>query len=355
MAKKTQGKAGCSIIVPMRLEQEIKDKGRELGFDAVGITDASPIGPTDVARLRTWLESGHAGKMRYMHRNVEKRIDPAKLLSGAQSVVVVALNYKPLERRKEAPPPASPRSAPPGAATRSPTPLGRVAQYARYEDYHHFMKPLLLALAEFLRARADGPCRFKACVDSAPLAERALAVRAGLGFIGTNHMLIHPTLGPQIFLGELITTVPLDPDAPGTGSCSDCRRCIEACPTGALRADGRLDARRCISYLTIEHAGEIPDEWADKIGDRIFGCDECVLACPHQAAAPARRNRELKGYPEHSELNLHDVLALTAASFGDRFGGSPISRVGLEGLRRNARICLRHERAHPSQNWPTAL
>jgi len=310
----------------MSLEQEIKDRVLELGFDAVGITDAAPIDHTDVERLERWLRSGHAGHMHYMHRNLEKRTHPAALLEGAQAVIVVALNYKLREQNAYAPTPDSPS--------------GTVAQYARYDDYHDFMRPLLYDLADFIRSRTDETQRSKVCVDSVPLAERTLATRAGLGFIGKNHMLIHPTLGPQVLLGELITTVRLQPDAPTIGTCVTCDRCIRACPTGALQANGRLDAGKCISYLTIEHRGEIASELAAKMGDRVFGCDECVLACPYRHAAPACGNPRFKLHNDRAHLSLSHILALTPASFETEFAGSPISRPGLEGLRRNAGICM---------------
>ncbi len=311
----------------MTVEQEIKDHALALGFDAVGITDAAPIAESDIARLNAWLRAGHAGRMGYMHRDVEKRIHPAALLEGAQSVIVLALNYKP---EHSSPPPQTSR------------PTGTVAQYAWYEDYHHGMKPLLFELADFLDERTERTHRFKVCVDSVPLAERALAVRAGLGFIGTNHMLIHPTLGPQVFLGELVTTIALEPDEPIAGTCAACDRCVRACPTGALGADGEFDARKCISYLTIEHKGDIGPGLATRIGNRIFGCDACVLACPHQHAAPACKNARLRFRPEDMRLDLEQVLGFTQTSFEARFAGSPIRRIGLEGLQRNARICMRN-------------
>jgi epoxyqueuosine reductase len=309
----------------MSLEQDIKDRALALGFDAVGITDASAIEPAHVEHLRSWLAAGYAGQMAYMKRNVEKRICPARLLEGAQSVVVVALNYKP--------PGGNDRAA-------APSPLGRVAEYAWYDDYHDFMKPLLRELAEFIISRAGDRHRFKVCVDSAPVAERALAARAGLGFIGRSHMLIHPKLGPQVFLAELITTVPLEADEPLSTSCSECRRCTEACPTGALRPDGRFDATRCISYLTIEHRGPFAEELAARIGDRVFGCDECVLACPHHADAPPRANPGLRFVPERSTLSLPELLCLDEHAFAEAFAGSPILRTGLAAIQRNARICL---------------
>jgi len=336
----------------MTLGQEIKDKARELGFDAAGITDAASIAPADLEHLRDWLASGCAGEMHYMQRNFEKRVDPAALLNGAQSVIVVALNYKPpathpqdpLEAATRCPAPTGPRVA---ASKPQALAMGTVAQYAQYDDYHTFIRPLLHALADFIRSATDEAVRFKACVDSVPLAERALAVRAGLGFIGKNHMLIHPTLGPQVFLGELVTTLRLEPDEPASASCADCRRCIEACPTGALRDDGRLDAPRCISYLTIEHAGDIPSELAQRIGDRLFGCDECVLACPHTKAAPPRTNRRLQHRPDRTRLNLRDILRMTDETFQSTFAHSPLLRPGRQRLQRNARLC--RSNAHRKQ------
>ena len=313
----------------MSLEQEIKDRARELGFDAVGITDAAPIAEADVERLRTWLDAGAAGEMAYLHRNFEKRIHPAALLEGARSVLVVALNYKAMEQSARTAHSASPKD-----------PSGTVANYACYEDYHDFIRPLLHELAAFIGARTNDTQRFKACVDSVPLAERALAVRAGLGFIGKSHMLIHPKLGPQVFLGELVTTVKLHPDEPTAGTCVGCDRCLRACPTGALSADGRFDANRCISYLTIEHRGAVPSELAARMGDRIFGCDECVRVCPYHHAAPRRANRRFRFHPERARLGLSHILGLSPASFATEFAGSPIARTGREALQRNAHICL---------------
>jgi epoxyqueuosine reductase len=310
----------------MRIEQAIKDRALALGFDAVGITDAAPIDPEDVAHLKAWLASGRAGQMAYLHKNVEKRIDPGALLEGARSVIVVALNYKP---REEEASPAVPEG-----------PCGTVAEYARYEDYHDFMRPLLHELAQTVRRLTDEEQRFKVCVDSVPLAERALAVRAGLGFIGKNHMFIHPTLGPQVFLGALVTTAVLAPDDPVPGVCISCGRCVRMCPTGALEADGQFDARKCISYLTIEHCGAIAPELAKKVGNRVFGCDQCVSVCPHRHGAPARVNDRLRFYAERAHLDLRGIGGMTPEAFAAEFADSPISRAGLDGLQRNAKICV---------------
>lgn len=320
IARSIQLRAWDSIILSMAIEQEIREKALELGFDAVGITDASPIGREHVEQFEIWLRSGYAGPMQYMHRNVEKRFDPAKLLDGARSVIVVALNYKP---------PEDARSTPESHA-------GRVAQYAQYEDYHNFIKPRLRRLADFVLGRTNGDCRFKICVDSAPLAEKALAVRAGLGFIGKNLLLIHPRLGPQVLLGEVVTTAVLEPDAPSQGDCGGCNLCLRACPTGALRPDGLLDARLCTSCLTQYGSSSGTGDW-------LFGCDECLLVCPHQRRVHTLTNREFKRYIERARLDLREVIELTPEAFEAKFHDSPIRRLGLDGLKNNARRCLKSE------------
>jgi epoxyqueuosine reductase len=195
-------------------------------------------------------------------------------------------------------------------------------------------------LAEFINSIAAEPFQFKICVDSAPLSERALAARAGLGFIGKNHILINPAIGPQLLLGEIITTLKLPVDQPIADTCSNCNNCIKACPTGALTADGRFDANKCISYLTIEYKGRIPNDLAEKIGDRLFGCDQCVLACPFHKKAPPCQNKYFTFYPDRAKLNLHEILALTEDSFGTKFADSPLKRLPLDCLKRNAKICL---------------
>jgi len=339
----------------MSLTEDVKRKAIELGFDLVGVTDASPIDSRQVQLLNTWLASGFAGQMDYMHRNLDKRMNPARLLENAQSVIVVGLNYKP------------PTQNQPHAAT----PTGRVASYAQYEDYHPFVKTRLRRLTDFVGSLAGPGHRFKICVDSAPVAERALAARAGLGFIGKNHVLINPALCPQIFLGEIITTVKLQFDQPAychserskaqsrnllpetraasaeqqgiestSNKCTNCTRCITVCPTGALRADGQVDATKCINYLTIEHRDEIDADLAEKIGNRLFGCDECVLACPYQQDAPVCRNQEFKFHRDRAALSLQRILDMNERDFGAAFADSVIKRTGLDGLKRNARICL---------------
>lgn len=310
----------------MRLSQDIKRKAIELGFDLVGITDVSPIDAEQARILAEWLNSSFAGQMQYMHKNLLKRLNPAKLLGNARSVIVVGLNYSPPERKQR-----------PDDETEQ---MGKVATYARYEDYHPFMKARLHQLADFIDTVSSGGLKFKICVDSAPVAERALAARAGLGFIGKNHMLINASLGCRIFLGEIITDLELQPDVPIVADCSNCNKCVTACPTGALRLDGQLDASQCINYLTIEHKGPILPELTKKIGDKLFGCEECVLVCPYQKAAPTRTNEEFKFYYNRMELSLYRILDMSSEFFNAEFADSVIKRLGLEDLKRNARICL---------------
>jgi len=322
----------------MSLTEDIKHEAIELGFDLVGITDASPIDAEHVKPLADWLKSGCAGQMSYMQRNFEKRINPAKLLENAQSVIVVGLNYTPPKRSSSLR--ASQSDARQSHLRHTTAPTGKVANYAQYEDYHPFVRNELRKLIDFISSITSQAHKFKICVDSAPLAERALAVRAGLGFIGKNHMLINPTLGPQIFLGEIITDLKLQPDESITSNCLNCDKCIAACPTGALWPDGRFDANKCISYLTIEYKGQIPPDLVEKIGNRLFGCDDCITACPYEEDAPVCKNKQFKFYNDRAKLDLRRILNLTQEYFDGELADSPIKRLGLDRLKRNAQICL---------------
>jgi epoxyqueuosine reductase len=311
----------------MTLTEKIKQTAIELGFDLVGVTDASPVSKEQVGRLLGWLDAGYAGRMTWLHSNLEKRTDPAKLLPGAKSVIVVGLGYKPSN--------CSTKDI--GQKT---APMGQVAAFAQYDDYHPFIKKLLRQLADFIASMTCPSMQFKICVDSTPLLERALAVRAGLGIIGKNRMLVNPHIGPQVFLGEIVTNIELDPDKPLEDSCPDCGKCIAACPTGALKLDGSFDATKCISYLTIEANTDVPADLAPKIGNHLFGCAECLRACPYQQKAPIRTNKGFVHYADRSELNLNDFLNLTEEQFKSRFANSPILRPGLAHLKRIARICI---------------
>jgi epoxyqueuosine reductase len=218
----------------MTIEEEIKQKAFSLGFDLVGLTSADDIDSLQIQKFKNWLDAGCNGRMDFLAANIEKRFSPVSILPDAKSVICVALNYKlPQHPEKD---------------------YLKIASYALYPDYHKFIKEKLFILADFLKSKNENS-KLKICVDSSPIAEKALALRAGLGFIGKNRLLINPKFGSFLLLGEIITNLPLKPDNSFNGfSCGDCRKCIEACPTAALSVDG-FDARRCISYLTIEHKG----------------------------------------------------------------------------------------------------
>jgi len=310
----------------MTLAQDIKDKALQLGFDLVGITDASPLDSEQFESFTDWLALGFAGRMDYMRDNLDKRTNPVKFLKSARSIICLALNYTP---------PPCDASLPDVAA-----PMGKVANYAQYEDYHPFIKKQLRKLTDFIGSIAGTGFRFRICVDSAPVAERVLAARAGLGFIGKNRMLINPQLGPQLFLAEIVTSLKLPTDEPIKTCCSNCNKCLDACPTGALCPDGQLDANKCISYLTIEYKGEIPPDLAPKIGTHLFGCDECVLACPHQTKTPVCKNKQFRFFDDRAELNLRRILDMTEDDFETEFADSAFMRLGLDRLKRNAQICL---------------
>ncbi|MHC5060362.1 MAG: tRNA epoxyqueuosine(34) reductase QueG [Planctomycetota bacterium] len=309
------------------LTEAVKQQAIELGFDLVGITGAEPIDTGQIEDFKAWLAADRAAGMNYLHRNFEKRINPAQLMPGAKSVICVGLNYKP-----------HPVKDFPGDTSAD---YGKIANYALYQDYHPFMKKGLKALAGFIsNSVGQNNCSFKICVDSVPLAERALAQRAGLGFIGKNHMLINPRFGLQIFLGEIITDIELQCDKPMINHCPDCNKCVRACPAGALDVTGGFDANKCISYLTIEHKGDIADEFVGKIGNRLFGCDECVLACPYNLNATPCSNTQLKLRDQFRRIRPAEILAWEQSQFESFFADSVIKRLGLERFKRNAKVCL---------------
>jgi epoxyqueuosine reductase len=307
----------------MEYTKTIKEQAVALGFNLVGVTTARPL-EDDQRHFVQWLNKGNAAGMGYLRHNIEKRFAPAQLLDGAKSVLCVALNYEPSQGVSDGP--------------------CRIADFALYEDYHEFIRQRLKTLADFITQSAhEKNIQFKICVDSVPLAERALAQRAGLGWIGKNKSLIHPTLGCQLLLGELITTLELTPDEPFKKDlCGNCDQCLRACPSGALSDDGEFDSRKCISYLTIEHKGDIPQEMADKIGNRLFGCDQCVLTCPYQQKAPACSNKDFQFFLQRTALLPQDILDWTQEDFDKHFKNSSLERLGLERLKRNAHICCRN-------------
>ncbi len=308
-------------MTPIEKTSLVKDLARKLGFDRVGI--AHP-GPSPIAmHYRQWLAHGYAGSMRYLHRNAEIRENPARLLAGARSAICVALNYHRLD---------TPTS---GTAA-----AGRVAQYVRGADYHHVLRTMLAELVDQLRRRLDEPFEQRVFVDTGPVLERELAAAAGLGWIGKNTMLLHERLGSYLFLGEVITTLELEPDAPASDHCGNCTRCLDACPTRALVAPYQLDASRCIAYLTIEHRAEVPGQFHEQIGDWVYGCDVCQQVCPFNKRAPQATHAEITTDLVPARLPLIDLLNLRSGGYRRLTKGTAAGRVSRNMWRRNAAIAL---------------
>jgi len=304
-------------LSPSGLKQAIRHWGRELGFSAVGFAPATPL--DDAGYLR-WLDAGYHGDMDYMARNLDKRPRPAELTPGTRSVISVRLDYAPVDLPE------------PGPET------AVVSRYALGRDYHKLIRNRLQTLAGRIE-QAIGPFGYRAFTDSAPVMEVELAGLAGLGWRG-KHTLLLSRAGSWYFLGELYTDLDLPADTPAANHCGHCAACLESCPTGAFVAPYLLDARRCISYLTIEHKGSIPVELRPLMGRRIYGCDDCQLACPwNRFAQPS----EIADFLPRNGLDrspLAKLFAWTEAEFGERLAGSPIRRIGFERWLRNIAVAL---------------
>ena len=306
--------------------EEIVAEARRLGFDLVGIARATP--PATADRYRAWLERGYHGEMAYLARPdaVAGREDLARIQPGVRSVVTVGTNYYTLPIPPE---------------LRDDPARGVIASYAWGEDYHDVLAPRLRQLGAFVETQMGTEVAHRAYVDTGPVLERDLAAGAGLGFVGKNTNLIHPGLGSWLFLGELLLTADLGERQPlaSEGTCGRCNRCLEACPTGALVAPYVLDARRCISYLTIELKGPIPRDLRPGIGNRIFGCDICQEVCPWNRRF-ARRTAQAAFQPQPDAIAPHllELLALSDEGFRQRFRGSPVKRAKRRGLLRNAAV-----------------
>jgi epoxyqueuosine reductase len=299
------------------LAGSVKALAAELGFDRVAIGPALP--PDHGAEFRRWVEAGHAGTMGYLERRMEERLDPARLLPGAASIVCVALGYYQGE-------------------VDDPT-WEPVARYAWGRDYHEVMGPRLERVAAHLR---ESGARCRAYVDTGPVLERDLAARAGLGWIGKNTMLLHPSLGSWFFIGVVLTTAELEGDVPLPDRCGSCRACLDACPTQAFVAPYVLDARRCISYLTIEHRGAIPPALCEGMGQWQFGCDLCQSVCPWNRKAPV--TREAAFFPSRAYPGGEAVLAMSDEESRREFAGTALTRPKAAGMRRNAAIALENAR-----------
>jgi epoxyqueuosine reductase len=304
------------------MKTAIRQRALELDFDDCRFTTATA--PASAEKFRNWVAKKQHGEMAWLERNAAKRVDPQKVLSEAKSVIALATSYEISNRKSQI---TNPKS-------------GIVARYARFDDYHDVLGERLKSLARFVNQLGGTETRSLWYVDTGPILERDLAQRAGLGFIGKHTNLISRRLGNWIFLSEIITTLELEPDAPEKNHCGNCSRCIAACPTNAITAPFQLDARRCISYLTIELKGAIPVELRPAIGDRIYGCDDCLAVCPWNRFA---REGSLMKAHARQELNppdLIELLSLDEKNFKSRFAGSPILRTKRRGLLRNVCIAL---------------
>ena len=311
----------------------IKTLAGQLGFDRCGIAAAAPIPRGDF--FREWLASGHAGTMGYLHRHVESRIDLRRWLPAANSVVVVALNYK----QTVTPKPAD-------------QPRGKTAMYAWGEDYHVVVREKLERLASQLRDEWGQPFEYRICVDTSAITERELAAMAGIGWIGKNTLVLHQQLGSFFVLGEMICDLELTPDAPETDHCGTCTRCLDACPTQAFPKAYEMDARKCISYLTIEHRGVIDPALASKLGDWVFGCDVCQEVCPFNREAPEMREPRFQASDAVAFPVLNDILGWDEELYASHVNGRAADRARRMMWKRNAEIALRNTAEHAEEPSP---
>ena len=276
-------------------------------FDAWGVARVEPI-EEEIEHLNEWISQGHHGEMQYMARNIEMRANPQELLPEARSMIMVLMNYYPREwQPKESP---------------------QIATYAYSNDYHHIVKSKLTSLAEDINKVI--PHQYAVFCDSAPVMERAWAVRAGLGWIGRNGMLVNPEFGTFTFIGTLITTLKLEPSSPMENRCGTCMKCVEACPTKAILKNKTIDARRCLSYQTIEKRGKIDEELRELAGNTLYGCDRCQLACPWNRFAHPHNHPELE--PIEGIFDI-DWASMTRSEFNHQLKFSPMQRAGLKKIK----------------------
>lgn len=304
-------------MTPAQLTRQIKQAARRIGFAACGVSQAEQL-TEEARRLEQWLSENRHAQMEYLARDFDRRIDPRRLLPGARSVISVLCNYFP------------------GDLPAWGSPL-RISRYALSRDYHKVVRKKLERFTISIREVA-GEAAFRLAVDSAPIMEKAWAVRSGLGWYGKNGVVIIPRRGSFFFLGEIITDLVLSPDRPTTEQCGRCRKCMEACPTGAIYEPWRIDARRCLSYLTIEHRGPLPPEAAGKGGGRIYGCDICQEVCPHNRFARPHQDPDFGTPPDIFSLSERQWQHLTPEDFARLFKGSAVKRAGCNRLMRNIRF-----------------
>ncbi len=303
------------------MKESIRQRALELGFDDCRFTTAAP--PESAPHLERWLGEKRHGDMTWIERNASKRVDPNLVLPGAKSMICLAASYHDPNRQSP-------------IANRQ---FGEVARYARYTDYHDVLADKLKAVSTFVDQLGTNN-RSLWYVDTGPILERDLAQRAGIGFVGKHTNVISRKLGNWIFLAEILTTLELEPDAPEKNRCGSCSRCITACPTRAITAPFQLDARLCISYLTIELKGSIPLELRPLIGNRIYGCDDCLAACPWNKFARKGSLMKPHARDDLATPDLIELLQLDDAGFKTRFAGTPMLRTKRRGILRNVCVAL---------------
>ena len=326
--------AASETTEPGQARDAILAHARSLGFQAIGVASAEGA-PSDAAALQEFIGLGYAGDMAWLPRTAERRADPRTLWPEARSVVVVGINYGPAHD--------------PLRLLDAPT-RGIVSAYAQGRDYHDVMKGKLRRLARFVVDSFGA--EVKLFVDTAPVMEKPLAARAGIGWQGKHTNLVSLQHGSWLFLGELFITLDLAPDQGEDDHCGSCRRCLDVCPTDAFPAPYRLDARRCISYLTIEHKGHIAPEYREAMGNRIYGCDDCLAVCPWNKFAQRTEEYAFLPRAEMTAPRLADLAALDDATFRTLFSGSPIKRLGRDRFVRNVLIAIGN--CGDTGVWPAA-
>ena len=309
-------------MTPADIKAALAAETRALGFDLCRVAPAGESPHAD--EFRDWLRDGMHADMAWLQRNADRRTNPALVLPGARSVIVLGMNYWN-------------RDAVRHSSSGIPHPvLGRIARYAWGDDYHDVIEPKLWQLDSWLPKHGGAQRQY---VDTGPVLERDFAALAGIGWQGKSTMLIHPKLGTWLFLASILTSLELPADEPMRDHCGKCTRCIAACPTGAITAPQQLDARLCISYLTIENKGPIPEELRPLIGDRIYGCDDCLDACPWNRFAQQSRESRFSAR-DFTDMPLRDFLALDDEAFRQLFRGSPIKRIKRARFLRNVCVAL---------------
>ncbi len=318
------GSPGYHVYVtPSERSSYVMGVAKSLGLDRCGIAAAGPIGRATY--LRTWLDSGRAGTMEYLNRHFIRRADPRVLLPDARSIIVVAQLYH------------QPR---PTELARDERRRGRVAMYAWGDDYHDVVKAKLHKMVDQMRIDLSEPFESKVCVDTVPLLEREVAAAAGIGWIGKNTLVLDHRLGSYFFLGAVLTTLEFAPDEPAVDHCGTCTACLDACPTEAFPAPYEMDASKCISYLTIEHRGEILKPDQERMGDWIFGCDVCQEVCPYNRDAPFTKESRFAIRSPGADPALDDILSWTTDDYRQELRGSAMKRAKPDMLKRNAQIAV---------------